>query len=413
MIRELARSDRERASSNASDDTAFGAPVLERTALVAAVLARNPELDAARETWRAAAAGYPGAVSLEDPMASYAVAPLTIGSPVLFSQTVELRQKLPWPGKRALAGAAALADAEAAAADFETVRLDLAQVTVEVFDDLYLAARALEVNAAHRALLERIEHSAVAQYTVGRGSQQDPLEARGEIIALARERLALESQERTARAKLNRLLRRPADAELPPPPATLAADPAPAASRPATSEPHPRQRAATARIRARDADIARAERAFYPDFEVMVRYDGFWDPWQQRAVVGIGLELPLSRDRRRAALDMARAEQAKATAELASVRGMIGEDCERARRELEEARRALELYERELLPTNRARVDAALAGFTAGQNPFAAVVTAERALRSTELSVEQARTDLDRKTAALDRASGRIPGGAR
>jgi len=404
MIRQVSRADRERTSAK---DVVLGGATLDRKALVAAVLARNPDLDAARQTWRAAAAGYTGAASLDDPMASYIVAPATIGSSVPFSQTIELRQKLPWPGKRQLAGGAALADAEAAEADFEALRLDLAQAAVDAFDELYVVARALEVNTHHHELLERLERSAVAQYTVGHGSQQDPLEARAEVIALDRECLLLETQQRAAQAKLNRLLRRRADAELPPAPAKLDADPGVVAS----AEPHPRQRAATARVQAREADLAYAERAFYPDLELIATYDGFWDAWQQRLTVGIGVEIPLQRGKRRAAVERARAEAAKATAELASVSDMLDEDRDRARREVEEASRALELYEHQLLPATRARVDAALAGYTAGQNPFTTVVMAEHAFRGAELNVEQARADLDRKAAALDRASGRIPGG--
>src|SRR5207302_272382 len=108
------------------------------------------------------------------------------------------------------------------------------------------------------------------------------------------------------------------------PPAPTALDLAPVAA--ASSDLHPRQRAATARMRARDADIAHAERGFYPDFELMATYDSFWDAWQQRIMVGIGIEIPIQRDKRRAAVDMARAEKAKATAELRSVNDMLDED---------------------------------------------------------------------------------------
>ena len=57
--------------------------------------------------------------------------------------------------------------------------------------------------------------------------------------------------------------------------------------------------------------------------------------------------------------------------------------------------------------------DASLAGFTTGQNPFTTVVMAEHALRGVELDLVCARADLDHKTAALDRAEGRVPGGGR
>ncbi|MEO6773999.1 MAG: TolC family protein [Kofleriaceae bacterium] len=403
MIRALYRTDRDRAHGVVG----FGSAELDRNALVAAVLARNPDLEAARETWRAAASAYPIATALDDPMASYAIAPFSIGSSVPFGQKIEVKQRLPWPGERALAGAAALADAEAAQADFKTLRLDLAEATIDAFDDDYVAARALEVNQHHRDLLGRIENSALAQYTAGHGSQQDPLEARAEIITLERERLMLETRQRTAVAKLNRLLRRRADAELPPPPAKLEVAP----PVPATAELHPEQQAATARIRARQADIEHADRSFYPNFELMGSYDSMWNMWQHRWMIGVGIEIPLQRDKRRAAVDRARAEEAKAIAELASVSDMLDEDRDRTRREVDEATQALELYEHQLLPVARARVDAALAGFTAGRNPFSTTVMAEHALRDIELEVEEARADLDRKTAALERAEGRLPGG--
>src|SRR5262249_21135495 len=125
---------------------------LDRAAVVAAVLARNPDLDAARAAWRAAVAAYPSATALDDPMAGYALAPLSIGSGARFGQRIEISQKLPWPGRRALRGDAALADAEAAGADLEALRLDLAEAAVRAFDDDYVAARALAINQHHRDL---------------------------------------------------------------------------------------------------------------------------------------------------------------------------------------------------------------------------------------------------------------------
>jgi hypothetical protein len=92
---------------------------------------------------------------------------------------------------------------------------------------------------------------------------------------------------------------------------------------------------------------------------------------------------------------------------------MLDEGRARARSDVDESTKALALYEKQLLPTTRERVDAALAGFTAGQNPFSAVVMAEHELRDVELSIERTRAELDRRLATLDRLEGRIPGGAR
>lgn len=409
MMVAVSRATAGQAAGKARDDASLVVDgALDRAAVVAAVLARNPDLDAARATWRAAVAAFPAAVALDDPMASYAIAPFSVGSDAPFGQRIEITQKLPWPGKRQLRGDAALADAEAAQADLESLRLDLAEAAVQAFDDDYIAARALEINQHHRALLERIERSALAQYATGHGSQQDALEVHAHIIELDRDRLMLEKQRRIAVARLNRLLHRKADAELPPPPARLSV----ARTADAARE-HPRRTAAAARIRARQADVEQADRAFYPDFEVMASYDSMWDMWQHRWMIGVGIEIPLQRGKRRADLERARAEQAKAAADLATVTDTLDEDRERARREADESTEALALYEQQLLPTARERVDAALAGFTSGQNAFSTVMMAEHALRDAELAIERTRADLDRQFAALDRLEGRIPGGAR
>lgn len=407
----VSRADSDRARVQDVDDASLVVGgELDRAKVVAAVLARNPDLDVARATWRAAVAAYPSAIALDDPMASYAIAPFSIGSDVPFGQRIEVSQRLPWPGKRELRGDAAIADAEAMQADYESLRLDLAEAAVQAFDDLYIAARALEINHHHRELLERIERSALAQYTTGHGSQQDPLEAHTHLIELEREHLMLEKQQRVAVAMLNRLLRRKVDADFPPPPARLIVAAAPAAE---GGQAHPKQLAASARIRARQAEVDEANLTFYPDFEVMGSYDSMWDTWQHRWMVGIGIEIPLQRGKRNAERERARAGKAKATAELVSVTNMLDEGRERARREIDEATKALELDEKQLLPTARERVDAALAGFTAGQNPFTTVVMAEHELRDVELGIERTRADLDHQLATLARLEGRISGGTR
>jgi outer membrane protein TolC len=392
-------------------DPGLGSP-LDRAALVAAVLARNPDIEAARQTWRAAMAAYPAAVALADPMLTYELAPLSITGDVPYGQRVQVSQKLPFPGKRALAGAAALAEADAARADHGTLRLALAEAAVLAFDEYYVAARAIEVNTHHRAMVARIEASARAQYTVGRSGQQDVLEAEGEVIALDRERLMLDTQQRAAIARINRLLRRAPEAELPPPPDALAAAPRPddsaAAAAAIVQDP---KAAAQARVRQRGAELASAERAFYPDLELMAGYDSMFADWQHRFTLGVAIEIPLERRGRRGTVERARAALAAATAELASFGDVLAEDRDHARREVDEARDALALYQQRAVPNARARVDAALAGFTAGQTAFASVMAAERALREVELGLERARADLDRRTAALERLSGRIAAG--
>ena len=184
---------------------------LDRGAIVAAVLERNPDLEVARATWRAAVAAYPSAVALEDPMASYSIAPFSIDSGVPFgTSTSRCARSLPWPRPtpaprrrrerrcRSRAGRPRIASTPT-----------FAEAAVHAFDDDYIAARALEINQHHLELLERIEQSAVrAVHDGARVTARPPRGSRTHHRARAR---ALDARERPARrgrqSALNRLLR--------------------------------------------------------------------------------------------------------------------------------------------------------------------------------------------------------------
>jgi outer membrane protein TolC len=173
----------------------------------------------------------------------------------------------------------------------------------------------------------------------------------------------------------------------------------------------PQRSAAEARIQTEEARARIAERAYYPDFEIMGSYDSMWDMPQHRWMVGVTIDVPIQRGKRDAELDAARARIAQASAARDRTIDDIRVDVTRAHRELEEARHVVDLYDTRLLPAARAQVDAALAGFTTGQNDFPAVISAERGLREIQLAAHRARADAWRRQSALDRAIGRMPGG--
>jgi outer membrane protein TolC len=391
-----------------------GAGELDRAALVEAVLERNPDLEAARLAWRAALAEYPQATALEDPMLSYEVAPLSVSGDAPFGQRVELSQKLPWPGKRRLAGEVALAEAEAAKGEMEAVRLDLALMASNMYDDLYVVARSIEINEQHQELIRQFKKAAEAQYVSGHASQQDPLQAEVELAHLEHDHIMLEAERGTVIAQLNGLLRRDPAAALPPPPAQEAArEVAGADSRvlqEAALAARPELRAQSARIRAARAEIDAAHRAYYPDLELMGSYDSMWDMPEHRWMVGLGINIPLQRGRRSAAVDEGEAMKARAGAEKDRLGTAIRVEVERAAIRAREGGHIVRVIEERLLPAARDQVKAARAGYVTGKNEFGALIAAENNLRQVELELHHARADLSRRQAALDRAVGRVPG---
>lgn len=400
------------------DENPFpGATVLDRRALIEAVLARNPDIDAARAAWRRSLARIPQESAFDDPMVSYSMAPLSITGDVPYGQRIEIEQKLPITNRRSLAAEVALAEAEAARDNTDAVRLRLAAMASTLFDDYYVADRALEVDAHHRSLLEQMRASAEAQYTAGRASQQDPLQADVELAMIDRERLMHETERKVVVAQINGLLHRDTGASLPPPPKQLLAPVAAALDERALLDTalreRPELRGQDARIRRGVAARTLADRVAWPDVGVMASYDSMWDMPEHRWMVGVAVEVPLARGRRAAARDEAEAETDEARFMRERMADEIRVEVRTAIERVAEARAALALYEKRMLPAARAQVDAARAGFIADQNEFQAVITAERSLRHVTLDIERARADVHRRLAELDRAIGRIPGGAK
>lgn len=415
MLGELRRDDRAHAGADGKLAALVGGAQLDRGALIAAAVATNRDVEAMRQAWRAAAAEVRAHTSLDDPMASYSFAPLSIGSSdARYGQVIELRQKIPFPGKRGLAGEAALDDAEAMRADFRAAQLAVAELASQLYDDAYVNARAMELNEHHRVLVEQMKKVAEARVASSRGSTQDVLQAEVELGHLEHDRVMLDSERITIVARINGLLHRAPAAALPPAPSDLPAPAMPgdeAALEQAAITDRPQQAGATARIHASETRVAIAERDYYPDFELMGSYDSMWDMPEHRWMFGIGLNIPIQRGKRAAEVDAAQARVAQARAAAENVADEIRVDVARAHRELVEAIHVVHLYDDRLLPAAKQQVDAALAGFTTGANDFPAVIGAERGLRDIELAAFRARADAWRRQAALDRAVGRLPQG--
>jgi outer membrane protein TolC len=403
------------ATIDAGDALFEGARVLERRDLVEAVLARNPTVRAARYAWRAALARHPQVTSLEDPILGAGVAPRSIGSSdVDDAPKFDLSQKLPFPGKLRLKGEAALAEAEAASHDYEAVRLRLAAMASLLFDDYNLATRSLEINDEHVALLEEFRHIASARYEVGEASQQDPIQAEVQLAHALHREVVLATAQKVTAEQINALLRRPPKAPLPPPPLRIAVpegEPGPAdALIEEALEAKPELAAAAARIGAEESRVDLAWREYFPDFAVVGSYNKLWQAEDLQPFVGIQLNVPLQRGRRRGAVDEAEARLEVARSQRLAIEDEVRLAVHSGVDRLAEARHIARLYRDRLLPAARDHVAAARAGFETGRNSFLALIDAERNLLNVELGYEESLADLGRRRAELDRARGRIAG---
>ena len=388
-------------------------PVLEVDSLVSEVLAVNPDIRAASAAWRAAAHRYPQEVSLDDPMFGYMLGPGSWGSDeVNDAYTLEASQKLPWPGKRQLRGNIARAEANAAYFDVGEQRLRIAEATRLAYYEYYLAHRQLAVLEESTTLLQDFRQIALRRYESATVEQQDVLLADVELADLQRRRLELTRAEQMARARINTLLLVAADAPLPPPPAELSTGghmPSPDELRALALSQRPELAAQAARIRAEQYTVALAYKEFYPDIEVVARYDAFWQEEPLRPMVGMNLNLPIYKQKRWAAVGEARARIAKEQAELDAKVNEIMFEVEQSYRRVEESRSTLAVYQSSILPTVRHSVDAARASYLAGRLDFLRLVESQRQSLEMQDKFYETVAEYWRRVTELSRLTGESP----
>ena len=386
-------------------DAPLGATV---EGLLAAGRRLSPGLRAAALDTQAAAAKAGGADRLDDPTItdSYTY----YKDPNVFSaHTVMLTQAFPLWGKRDLRRQAALADVDASRGRERAAQDELDERIKVGFAQWFLLTRDIAVNRDLAELARRMKAAATIRYGQGGGDQAAVIQALGEETAAKTEAVRLEGARAAARARLNALVGRPADAPMAEP---LRARPMPphepvlAVLVERARASNPTLSASTAAVAAARTRSTLADRARYPDVTLgagpLVQTNN--RPIGFAATVGLNIPLPWGREasgRREAAAQLGATQQRYETARL-EVEGAIGE----AVAKLRAARATEALLRREALPQARAGFQAVLAGYGQGKGELAAAVTAQRAVREVELRLLQAQLEAQVEVAAIERLIG-------
>ncbi len=180
--------------------------------LIAEALERSPEVAEAGALAEAATRRVRPAAVLPDPMLSLTyendgVEP-SLGVESMTRLSLMAQQAIPFPGKQALAGRIAAAEAEEIGTRPARVRLTIEAAVRRAYADILLARVNLAVVAEQIETWKDIEDVTRSRYAAGMGSQQDVLRAQGESTRLLQQRVRDEAAEETARVELSRLLER-------------------------------------------------------------------------------------------------------------------------------------------------------------------------------------------------------------
>lgn len=379
------------------------AQALTVDALVAQVLEANAGLAATRAAAQAAAHRVDAAGALDDPSLSYAAAPRSSG------RNIEVSQRLPWPGTLAARESAARSEAAAGDRRIDAERLRLAAAAKQAYAEWHFVERALEIHGGVESLVDEMIATAETRYAAGRASRQDVLQAEVERAELAARELELERQRTATAARINALLNRAPRAPLPPAASIpLAGAPAldPDALERLALDGHPELERLGAEIDAADSRVTVARKAFFPEFQLRAGYNTLREDSSKRSTIGVSINVPFARGKRRAELDRARADRRRAEQTLNERRAGVLAAIAAARAEVEENVDAIEVYEQRLVPLAGEYLEAALADYRSGSGSFLSAISAEQRRFETELALERARADYLRRIAELEMLTG-------
>ena len=168
----------------------------------------SPEILAAQSRAQAAKHRAPQTSSLPDPMLmtgyqNDGFTGYTYGNSSDSQWMFSASQTVPFPGKLSLKGEMAAREAEGLSASTNTVRFRVVARVKDLYYDLTLAYKAIDILRDKSALFSRTEDAALARYAAGMGQQQEVLMAKTEKYMLLEKKVMQKQKIQSLEAMLN------------------------------------------------------------------------------------------------------------------------------------------------------------------------------------------------------------------
>ena len=320
-----------------------------------------------------------------------------------------LMQDLPWFGKRDLKREIAELEAEGAKGKASGNWSEIATRIKTAYAQRYYLDRNEKLTREILDLMIRLEKVAQVRYASGLAAQQDVIRAQVEQTGMRNELVALESEQRQVRARLNALLGRTASAPLAAP-EKLRAIPAPAKLDFAALEDRVRARnpllfAEESRLRAAEKNRELTHKNRYPDFTVGVspiQYGSAIKEWE----LMVELNIPLQQSSRRAQEREAEAMLSAARSRKEATANQVLADLAENLSGIDAARQTEMLATTSLLPQAELTFQAALTGYQNGKVDFATLLDAQRQIRQAKQNQLKAQAEAQIRLAEIEKLLG-------
>jgi outer membrane protein, heavy metal efflux system len=387
--------------------------------LVEELLRSNPELQAVRKRYEAALTRPAQESALPDPRITagwisngWPYPGAGLGSEPTSNIGLQFAQEIPFPGKRALKGGIAQKAVESEAQAVRAAELRLVAQIKEKYYDLLYVYEAVDLIRRNQVLLQQMAKVAEARYSAGKAMQQDIIKAGIEVAILENQLISLEQKKLSSNSEINALLNHPPDAGLGRPEVVSALPPLASfeSLRAQALEGSPLLQGQRAVIDGRQLSVQSAQKAYYPDFDVMSGYynQGAMKPmWEFKVQINVPLYFG---KKQRYGLE-------EAGANLVEAQRMYRNDQQwllfRLRDRYVAAEAALKLmnlYSQQVVPQSELALQSSLAGYESGSVDFLTVLSNFNTIRDYQMNYFEQRAEYLKALSGLEALTG-TPGG--
>lgn len=389
--------------------------------LISEALKNNHDILVSESKWKSSTFKIPQAKSLPEPTLTIGYQNegwkrYTFGNEQGAQWMFSASQMFPYPGKLSLKGEIAARDAEGMEAFLGTTRLKTIANVKELYYDLFLDYRDIDLLRDKSALFSRVEEAALARYSTGMASQQEVLMAQTEKYMLLEKEEMLKQKIQVLEAMLNAAIGRDAQSPLGRP-----VEPAPtlfAYSMGAliniANENSPEIKIREKMSASAEANVLLAEKEYYPDFtiaaSVFKRAGEFEDMWS--LTTSINIPLYYKTKQRQAVLE-SKSLLSGAVHDLEGAKIMLSSAIRDNFSMIKAAEKLMELYKNGFIPKTYQDFELAITGYMTGKVEAITVLNRLKALLDYEflywgqfVEREKAIARLEAITAVGDSGSG-------
>ncbi|MDO8947753.1 MAG: TolC family protein [Desulfocapsaceae bacterium] len=385
--------------------------------LIGVALAGNPDLRATVASWRASESKIAQSGSLNDPTLTFSLNnyPANIfpnsGYDVV-DKGVKLTQEFPFPGKLVARQEVAAQEASWSQSQVEEGRLQLVRAVKEAYYTLYYFDRAVTVTEKTLKILDGVILLTETKYQVGKGLQQDVLKAQLERSRMLDQLYAFKQQRESSQAALNRLVNRaPATplASLPDFALTPIAAPLDELQS-AAQKSRPMVAAYNSLLARYQAQQRLAKLDYRPDMMVSLSYmykePNGPEPGADLVGIEFGINLPIYREKRKAAVAESEAGEQMALAQYDEFKNQVSFNIHDAYRQMQTSTDQARLYKTGIIPQAVQTLESARGSYQVGKLEFLTLLDNLISLYNYELQYYMVLSDGERSLARLEAESG-------